>query len=169
MGEKKKENFLMRNLATVLFGAALLSSFTNAPPALAGDATVLGTGIGAAVGGVLGSEIGHGGGRLLSTTLGVAVGATVGNEIGQEIDREPHHRYREHRYGYVPTTYSGPISYYSYAPNYVAPPAPPTTYVDPHDERYCRPYSQEIRIDGRVEESYGTACLQPDGTWRVVQ
>jgi hypothetical protein len=34
--------------------------------------------------------------------------------------------------------------------------------------RYCREFQQEVRIDGRFESAYGTACLQPDGTWEVV-
>ena len=51
----------------------------------------------------------------------------------------------------------------------VAPPAPPPTYIDQNARTYCRPYSQEIHIDGVPQESYGTACLQEDGTWRIVQ
>ena len=50
-----------------------------------------------------------------------------------------------------------------------APIAPPQTYVDNDSGNYCRQFSQEIAINGQPSESYGTACLQPDGTWRVVQ
>jgi hypothetical protein len=32
----------------------------------------------------------------------------------------------------------------------------------------CREFEQEIRIDGRRERALGTACLQQDGTWVVV-
>jgi hypothetical protein len=60
----------------------------------------------------------------------------------------------------------------SYVPNYVAPPAlpppPPVTYVD-DDGSYCREYSRRTHIGNTVSESYGTACMQPDGSWRVVQ
>jgi surface antigen len=49
------------------------------------------------------------------------------------------------------------------------PPSPPLTYVDEESGDYCRDYSQIVRIGGQVQESYGTACLQPDGSWRVVQ
>ena len=62
-----------------------------------------------------------------------------------------------------------PFDYSTSAPNYVAPPAPPPTYIDQDAGTYCRPYSQEIRIEGKLQESYGTACLQPDGSWRIVQ
>lgn len=32
----------------------------------------------------------------------------------------------------------------------------------------CREFQQTIVIGGRDEQGYGTACRQPDGTWRIV-
>ncbi|MBB3066205.1 RT0821/Lpp0805 family surface protein [Limibacillus halophilus] len=34
--------------------------------------------------------------------------------------------------------------------------------------RYCREFQQTVTIGGRNEQAYGTACLQPDGSWEVV-
>lgn len=34
--------------------------------------------------------------------------------------------------------------------------------------RYCREFQQTVTIGGATEQAYGTACLQPDGTWEVV-
>lgn len=34
--------------------------------------------------------------------------------------------------------------------------------------RYCREFQHEVTIGGRAEEAYGTACLNPDGSWEVV-
>ena len=36
------------------------------------------------------------------------------------------------------------------------------------DGRQCREFQQEVTIDGRPTQAYGTACLQPDGSWEVV-
>lgn len=33
---------------------------------------------------------------------------------------------------------------------------------------YCREQVQRIRIGNRIEQGYGTACLQPDGSWKLV-
>lgn len=33
---------------------------------------------------------------------------------------------------------------------------------------YCREYTSVIQVGGRSETGYGTACLQPDGAWKVV-
>ena len=32
---------------------------------------------------------------------------------------------------------------------------------------YCREFQQTVEIGGRVEQAYGTACQQPDGSWQV--
>ncbi len=36
------------------------------------------------------------------------------------------------------------------------------------DGRPCREFQQEVIIGGRREQAYGTACMQPDGSWQVV-
>jgi hypothetical protein len=32
----------------------------------------------------------------------------------------------------------------------------------------CREYQSTITVGNQQQQAYGTACLQPDGTWRVV-
>jgi surface antigen len=32
----------------------------------------------------------------------------------------------------------------------------------------CREYSLDAEIGGKTEQVYGTACRQPDGSWRIV-
>ena len=34
---------------------------------------------------------------------------------------------------------------------------------------YCREFQQVITVGGQTETAYGTACQQPDGTWRIVE
>jgi hypothetical protein len=36
------------------------------------------------------------------------------------------------------------------------------------DAPYCREYTQTFSIGGEKETGYGTACLQPDGSWQIV-
>lgn len=36
------------------------------------------------------------------------------------------------------------------------------------DERYCREYTKSVRIGGALRSAYGTACMQPDGSWEMV-
>jgi len=98
-------------------------------------------------------------------------------------------------YGYGPRRYYGPPRYYSryyypppvvYAPPpvYAAPPviyAPPPVYPAPAisaapaspvyrapNGQYCREYQGGVSVGGYPQSGYGTACLMPDGSWRVV-
>ena len=33
---------------------------------------------------------------------------------------------------------------------------------------YCREYQQTVTVGGKTEQAFGTACRQPDGTWKIV-
>lgn len=34
---------------------------------------------------------------------------------------------------------------------------------------YCREYQKTIRVGNNYESGYGTACMQPDGAWIIVE
>lgn len=42
-----------------------------------------------------------------------------------------------------------------------------TTVSTQGDGEYCREYTRTIVIGGRKQQGYGTACMEPDGTWRI--
>ncbi len=154
----------------ILISATVLFLANPVVPACADTGSFLGTGLGAIAGGVVGSQIGRGGGRAVATGVGVVTGAVIGNQVGQSIDNANRSNYPlSPSYSYDPDGTPFSAGYVPYTANYVAPPAMPPIYVDPSAGTYCRPFSQEILIDGQRQESYGTACLQPDGTWRVTQ
>ena len=92
--------------------------------------------------------------------------------------------------GYYAPGYYAPGYYYDPPPVYYAPPPPvvyappPVVYApsgavvsaSPASDAYvasngqtCRQYQTTINVGGVPQASYGTACLQPDGTWRIVQ
>jgi hypothetical protein len=37
-----------------------------------------------------------------------------------------------------------------------------------NNNRYCREYTKTVRIGGEMQSAYGTACMQPDGSWEMV-
>ncbi len=37
------------------------------------------------------------------------------------------------------------------------------------DGRECREFQQRVTIGGKDEQGYGTACLQPDGAWKIAE
>jgi hypothetical protein len=87
-------------------------------------------------------------------------------------------------YGPPPVYAYGPPPVYAYPPPpgvvYAPPPAvygaPSTVYAPPGAGSgpvagglTCREYQATATVGGRPQESYGTACLQPDGSWRIVR
>jgi surface antigen len=34
--------------------------------------------------------------------------------------------------------------------------------------QFCREFTQTVNVGNQVQNAYGTACRQPDGTWRIV-
>jgi len=82
---------------------------------------------------------------------------------------------------YPPPAYypAPPPAYYPPPPPvYYAPPPPPPVYYSPapatdpgapYRTDTCREYQSTTQINGRPQQVYGTACRQPDGSWRVVE
>ncbi|HEU0117391.1 MAG TPA: glycine zipper 2TM domain-containing protein [Alphaproteobacteria bacterium] len=133
-------------------------------PVYADETQIFGTALGAGVGGVIGNQFGRGGGNTAATLGGVVAGGYIGNQLTAPrlTSSAP---VTGAYYAYTP-----PPQFMPYAPNYVAPPAPPSPiYADDDSGSFCREYSEKVRIGNQVRESYGTACLQPDGTWRAVE
>lgn len=70
-----------------------------------------------------------------------------------------------------------PAPIYPAYPAYPVAPAPvaePVIQAVPGPEfrdetgRYCREYQRAVVINGQTQQVYGTACLMPDGAWRIV-
>ena len=75
-----------------------------------------------------------------------------------------------------PDPYAVPPPAVYAAPPAVVVPAPTGTvvatpnsapYVGPNGQT-CREYQSTATVGGAQQQTYGTACLQPDGSWRIV-
>lgn len=36
------------------------------------------------------------------------------------------------------------------------------------NQDYCREFTREVLIGGELQSAYGTTCLQPDGSWKIL-
>ena len=70
-------------------------------------------------------------------------------------------RYRPYDYPYAPLP-----AYAQPAPSY-AQPATPAPAPTPEQESYCREIIMDVVIDGVEQQAYGTACREPDGSWKI--
>ncbi|BAU49687.1 hypothetical protein SVA_3139 [Sulfurifustis variabilis] len=130
--------------------------------------------IGGIVGGILGSEIGGGYGRghhgyygrypapTAAIIAGTIAGAMIGGAIGRSMDETDRLKtaatLETVRTG-VPSTWRNPDTGNQYAVT------PTKTYETASGP--CREYTIDAVIGGKKEKIYGTACRQPDGSWKV--
>ncbi|MBI1180698.1 MAG: hypothetical protein GC201_09080 [Alphaproteobacteria bacterium] len=127
----------------------------------------VGTVVGAGIGAALGAHA-HGSAKAPTMILGALIGGAIGNRIGNrldEADRERHERasYQALEYGRSYDTQGW------YDPDTGARGSVTPRPAYQNDQGlYCREFQQDIWIGGRQEQGYGTACRQPDGSWRIV-
>ena len=125
--------------------------------------------LGAGTGALIGSQIGQGRGTMVAVAVGTLAGALIGQSVGQSLDRadqlamQQNAQYAlEHTRTNSTTNWVNPDSgnYGSFTPV--------ETYQR-RDGQYCREYVQTVSVGGQPQQAYGTACRQPDGTWRIVK
>ena len=132
-----------------------------------GTKQTLGTFGGGAAGALLGSQFGHGTGKLAMTGLGTLAGALVGSSIGKSLDSADHAAAQgaEHRAYQAPIgetiTWNNPQSGNRGT-------ITPTRDGYSGTGAYCREFQQTITVGGERKQGYGTACRQPDGSWKIV-
>lgn len=39
----------------------------------------------------------------------------------------------------------------------------------PAHAEYCREFTKDVYVGGRMQQAYGTSCMQPDGSWQIRQ
>lgn len=120
--------------------------------------------IGGVIGGVLGAGLGEGRGQTAATIAGALLGGMIGGNVGRSMDEQDRMRTAstlEHVRTGVPAQWRNPDTGNAYAV------VPTRTYDSAQGP--CREYTMDALVGGRKERIYGTACRQPDGTWRVVQ
>jgi surface antigen len=125
---------------------------------------VLGALGGAALGGGIAALAGGGTGAIVGATLGGALlGGFVGNRLDardKQMAAQAAQQAFESSQAGQPTVWNNPDSGNSGS-------ITPTRTYQLANGAYCRQYQQTIRIGGEPQQSYGTACRQPDGTWKI--
>jgi surface antigen len=119
---------------------------------------------GAALGGIVGNQFGGGGGKGLLTAVGVVGGALAGGYVGRQMDPADHAcvgRTLENTPTGQTVAWHDPQKDSSYW-------VTPTNNFQGANGEACRNFNTQAVIDGRTQQVAGTACRQPDGSWRTV-
>ena len=134
----------------------------------AGQKEGIGTLIGAAAGGLAGAQVGKGRGQLVATAAGALLGAFVGNEVGKSLDRADRIAMQQTTQQSLETAPMGTTSTWQNPDSGNAGTITPSNTFQKADGTYCREFSQTVTVGGQTEDAYGTACRQPDGSWKIV-
>jgi surface antigen len=124
--------------------------------------------IGGAAGGLLGSKIGGGKGQLAATAIGALLGVFVGSEAGKSLDKADKIYAERTAHSTLETGKTGQTSTWTNPDSGHTGTVTPTRTYKTAEGKNCREYQQTVTIDGKTERAYGTACRQPDGSWKIV-
>ena len=157
---KLTAGLLVATLGTTLSGCATMSENETA-----------GTILGGVAGAVVGNKFGKGSGKTAATALGAVIGATVGRNIGQSLDATSRQRAGAAAEQALETADVGESITWENLSNEGGPAhgsATVTRQGADSEGRTCREFQQTVTIAGREEQSYGTACRDDNGNWKIV-
>lgn len=151
----------MRRIA---FCAAAIVALPLAACGPEGSRQQSGTVIGAVAGGIIGNQFGSGKGKALATATGVVVGGLIGSEIGRDLDEA------DRRAALAAESraleYDEESNWRNEETGHYGTIRPRRSYK--RAGRVCREYEHRVYIDDEPEILVGTACRQPDGSWKAV-
>ncbi|MBK1699071.1 RT0821/Lpp0805 family surface protein [Rhodovibrio salinarum] len=124
---------------------------------------------GAVLGGLAGSQIGGGTGKLIATGAGAVIGALVGSEVGRRLSEGDEERLTQTTQDSLENNQTGQTSSWDNPDTGHRGTVTPTETYKTDSGRYCREFQHTIYVDGEAKDAYGTACRQPDGSWKIVQ
>ena len=124
--------------------------------------TVLGALGGAAAGAALGD------GNWWAIGAGALVGGVVGNRVGNYLDeRDQQQAYSTANYA-LDNNQDGQTATWSNPQNQTGGYTTPTDTYQTASGATCRTYQTGVQANGQSQSGTGTACRQPDGTWKLM-
>jgi surface antigen len=156
---------MLKIAAAALLGGLLLSGcadLQNSPK------QSVGTLAGAAAGGLLGAQFGKGTGQLAATGAGVLLGGLMGSSVGRSLDRADRLAMQQTTQSTLETGPTGQASQWTNPDTGNSGSVTPVRTTETNGT-VCREYQQTVTVGGQTQEGFGTACRQPDGSWRIVR
>jgi len=138
--------------------AAMQDTYQENPKAVLGG--LLGAGAGAGIAAAAGASPGV----IVASALG---GALLGGYVGKKLDDRDKRMATEAATRAFEQNQTGQTSVWNNPDSGNSGQITPTKTYQLANGQYCREYKQTIVIGGEPQQSYGTACRQDDGTWKI--
>ena len=130
-----------------------------------GAKTGVGAALGAAGGGLLAAAVGGGGTGIAA---GVLLGGLAGGALGSTLDAQDRRIAAQKSQNALESVPSGTTTTWHNPDSGNSGTVTPTRTYQDNSGQYCREFQQTITVGGKQEQSYGTACRQSDGSWKIV-
>lgn len=150
---------------SVLVGAASIPAHAQSNDLFSNEN--IGTVLGGVGGAVIGGQFGSGKGKLVGVAAGTLLGAYLGRQVGASLtpkDQSYANKSAGQAFESTPTGRS--VAWQNPDSGNSGTITPTRTYQS--NGSYCREYTQSIVVGGKTETANGTACRQPDGSWKIV-
>lgn len=149
----------------ILVLALALTSCANVSQGVSNNPkATLGGMLGATSGGLIAAAAGGGTAGIIG---GVLLGGLVGGAIGNHLDQKDKELAQQTAQRSFENANTGQSSEWRNPDSGNSGSITPTKTYQGSGGQYCREYQQEITIGGEKQQSYGTACRQPDGSWKI--
>jgi len=156
-------NIASKPLCVAVLSIGLLASCESG----SGNNEAFGTFLGAAIGMGLGALAGHDA-RPAAMAMGAMVGGIAGNQVGKRLDEADRLKMQQAQHAALESgrSYDTAGWYNPDTGNRGSVTPQPAYRTD--SGQYCREYAETVVIDGQEQRVYGTACRQPDGSWKIM-
>jgi len=122
-----------------------------------------GAAVGGVLGGVLGSQVGKGHGTTAAIIGGTLLGAYLGGQVGKTMDQVDQMNMQQ---AIINTPQGSQATWTNQQSGSTYTVTPVNSYQS--GGNYCREFNTTVNVGGKIQKAYGTACRQPDGSWKVV-
>ena len=153
---------MLKGVAVVILVVVALTGCTTIQE---NPKTTIGAVGGGTVGGLIAAAAGGNPAAIAASVIG---GILVGGLVGNLLDERDKKMAAEAERKALETAPSGTSVTWKNPDNGHAGTVTPVRTYQTSTGQYCREYQTNVTIEGKSEKAYGTACRQPDGSWKIV-
>lgn len=128
-----------------------------------------GTVLGAVGGAAAGAAIGGKDNWWWAAGLGALAGGVVGNQVGAYLDRQDQQTSYQTANRALSTVPDGQKATWSNPQNQTSGYTKPIETTKTASGQTCREFQTGVTAQGQTTAGTGTACRQPDGTWKIIR
>ncbi|HSD50818.1 MAG TPA: RT0821/Lpp0805 family surface protein [Candidatus Methylomirabilis sp.] len=154
-----------RILKGVAVGTLVVVALTGCSTIEANPKTTIGAVGGGTLGGLIAAAAGGSPAAIAASVIG---GILVGGLVGNLLDERDKKMAAEAQQKALETAPAGrSVAWRNPDSGHSGTVTPERTYQKANGQ-YCREFQTNVKIGDKSEKAHGTACRQPDGSWKIV-